>query len=279
MRRIAFAVFLLVSGMAGAVEWKNVDAAHHLGGRKASGGYLQGKVVLDCRWSPTVASSREMLQRLEGIWRSFKTKPFVVLGGSCEETGTMEEAKGLVAESRVTFPVYAGAALGGGEPAFTETPFLYVVDETGKVVYLGKEDRNATQAIVMALTDMESPRDLKQWRRFLDFELEVLPGRAYLRADEFRKKYPAEAKTYLAKFKELTSIPDVRKLAEFVAFARKAKDMQAFDAKAEAKKRAFAKTVRDAISKYASLAEAEDPRVAQEAKNALADLKWTLAAI
>jgi len=279
MRSAVVFLLLLVSGAAGAVEWKGLDAAHHLGGRKASEGYLQGKVVLVCRWSPAQAASREMLKRLEEIWQGFKTKPFVVLGGSCEGHGTTDAAKGVVAESLISYPAYAGAALGAGEPDFTALPFLYVVDETGKVVYLGKEDRGATQAIVMALTDLEAPRNLGQWRRFLDFELGTLPGRAYLRADEFRKKYPEEAKEYLAKFRELTAIPDVRKLSELVDFARKSKDMRAFDAKTAAKKQKFAKMIEGALAKYGSLVEAADPRVVQEAKNALADLKWTLAAL
>jgi len=279
MRNAVVILFLLLSGLAGAVEWKSLDAAHHLGGRKASEGYLQGKVVLVCRWSPEDALSKEMLRRMEDIWQGFKTKPFVVLGGSCEGRGTTDAAKRVVGESSLTYPAYAGAALGVGEPDFTDVPFLYVVDETGKVVYFGKEDRNATQAVVMALTDMESPRNLEQWKSFLDFELEVLPGRAYLRADEFRKKYPAEAKAYYAKFKELTSIPDVKRLSELVAFSRKAKDMRAFDAKTAVKKQKFAKMIDSAISKFASLAEAKDPRVSQEAKNALADLKWTRAAL
>jgi len=277
MRNAIVFLFLLLSGAVGAVEWKNLNPEHHLCGRKASEGYLQGKVVLVCRWSPEAEKSPAMLERLEEIWQSFKTKPFVILGGTC--AGTAEDAKRFVADRSLSFPVYADAALGVGEPKFKSVPFLYVVDETGKVVYLGKEDRNATQAIVTALTDLESPRDLKQWRRFLDFELEKLPGRAYLRADEFRKKFPEEAKEYGPKFKELTAIPDVKRLSELVAFSRKAKDMRSFDAKAAVKKQKFAAMIESAISKYGSLVESKDPRVVQEAKNAIADLKWTQAAL
>jgi len=275
MRYVFFALFLFVSGIVGAVEWKCLDAEHHLAGRKASEGYLRGKVVLVCRWNSDDEGSREMLMRLEDVWQSFKTKPFVVLGSSCSDVGAAEK----VAAATCTFPVYAGAALGVGEPKFKKTPFLYVTDETGKVVYLGRNDRNATQAIVMALTDLESPRDLKQWKRFLDFELETLPGRAYLRVDEFRKKHPAAAKDYEVKFKELLAIPDVRKLSELVAFARKAKDMQTFDASKVVQKQKFKKMIENAILKYGPLVESKDPRVVQEAKNALADLKWTLAAL
>lgn len=279
MRGAFLALLLLVSGAACAVEWTGLEPARHLGGRKASEGYLQGKVVLVCRWSPSGADSCRMMQRMEDVWQSFKTKAFVALGGVYGDALAKETAKKAVSKMALTFPIYAGAALGVGEPEFAHVPFLYVVDETGRVVYQGESDRDATQAVVMSLTDLEAPRNLNQWKRFLDFELEKLPGRAYLRADEFRKRYPAEAKSYYAKFKELTSIPDVRKLAELVAFARQAKDMQAFDAKATDKKKQFAKTIDGAISKYGSLTAAEDPRVAQEAKNALADLKWTRAAL
>jgi len=272
-------LLLAASGAVGAVEWKNLDAEHHLGGRKASVGYLQGKVVLVCRWSPDDAESREMLMRMEELWQSFKTKPFVLLAGSCEGREPVEGAKKAVADGALTFPIYAGASLGVGEPKFKRAPFLYVVDETGKVVYLGRNDRTATQVLVSSLTDLEAPKDLKQWQRFLDFELETLPGRAYLRADEFRKKYPAEAKTYYEKFKALTATPDVKSLSELVAFARKAKDMQAFDAKKAVQRQKFEKMIESAISKYGSLVESKDPRVVQEAKNALADLKWTRAAL
>jgi len=279
MRNFALVLSLLLSGAACAVEWRDLDSAHHLGGRKTSEGYLQGKVVLVCRWNQAETGSREMLLRLENVWQSFKTKPFVVLAGLNEREDPTGAARKFVTNERLSFPVYAGGALGTDEPTFASVPFLYVVDGTGKVVYHGTDDRLATQALVMALTDLESPRNLTQWRRFLDFELTTLPGRAYLRADEFRKKYPEEAKAYLARFKKLVAIPEVRKLAELVAFARKAKDAQSFDDRAAAKKQQFVKSVKGAISKYASLAEAEDPRVAQEAKNALADLKWTLAAL
>jgi len=280
MKYVMLALFLSVAGLAGAVEWKCLDAEHHLGGRKASEGYLRGKVVLVCRWSPSAADSKAMLVRMEEVWQSFKTKPFVLLG-ACADAGAAEAAKKLVTESAVTFSAYAGAALGAGEPASATLPYLYVVDETGKVVYQGKDDRDATQALATALTDLEAPRDLEQWRRFLDFELETLPGRAVIRAAAFRKKFPAEAKKkeYVEKFKTLAAVPEVKKLSELVAFSRKAKDMRAFSPKKANQKKRFASSIESAIEKYAPLAESAEPRVAQEAKNALADLKWALAAL
>ena len=239
------------------VEWENVGEGNYVAGRRCSEGYLQGKVVLVCK-------DAKMASRMEEIWESFKTKPFVLLG-SFDAT-----------EAKVTYPVYSGASLMRNEPS---TP-LYVVEETGRIRYKGKEERNATEALVSALTDMESPKSAAQWRMFLDYELVALPGRAYLRFLDFKKKMPKEAKEYETKFAELSKTENVKKLAELVKFAKEAKDVRAFDPKkAKYQKSRFEKMVTDAISKYSPLKESEDQRVRQEAKNALADLKWTLASL
>ena len=268
-----------LAAASGHPGWRNVDEAHHLGGRKASEGYLKGKVVLVDRWGAHCPPCRAMLPRIEEIWKSFKTKQFVVIGGHCPGWGGADEVRRLVEDNKLTYSVYEGAGLAAGEPQFDAIPFIYVVDETGKVVYKGHSDRNATQAVVTALTDMDAPRDIRQWRRFLDFELKELPGRAYLRLDEFRKKFPKEAKEYSAAARELAQVPDVKKLAELVKFAKQAKDMPAFSAKQQDKRRKFEAMVEAAIAKYSPLKDSKDPRAAQEAKNAIADLKWTLAAL
>lgn len=262
---------------AQAVEWKNIDADHHLGGRKASAGYLQGKVVLVDRWGAHCPPCRALLPRVESVWQSFKTKPFVTLGGHCKGWGTADEVAELIAEHKLTYSVYEDAGLATGEPKFDEIPFLYVVDETGKVVYLGRDERNATQAIVSALTDMESPKDVAQWKRFLDYELEHLPCRGYLRLREFRKKFPREVKAYETKAKELAAIPDLKKVADFIEFAKKAKDPPVFGPKDLAKKTKYEKLVNDMVGKGEAFKSHPDPRIAQEAKNAIADLKWTQA--
>ena len=267
----------MVASLAQAVEWKNVDAGHYLGGRRASEGYLQGKVVLVDRWGAHCPPCRALLPRLEEIWQGFKTKPFIVLGGHCKGWGGAEEVKALIAANKLTYPVYEDASLAVGEPKFDSIPFLYVVDETGEIVYSGQDERNATQALVSALTDMESPKNVNQWKRFLDFELERLPGRAYLRMQEFKRKFPQEAKEYGERFRALEKVPDVRKLADLVAFAKRAKDPRVFTAKEKSKQQKFEKMVKNAIEKFEPLKESSDPRAAQEAKNALADLKWTQA--
>ena len=273
-----FAVFAAATALA--VDWRNLDEEYHLGGRKTSKGYLRGKVVLVDRWGVKCPPCRQMLPRVEEIWQSFKTKPFVALGGHCPGWGDAAGVQALVREHGLTYPIYEDAGLAALEPRFNAIPFLYVVDETGKVVYQGRDERAATQAIVTALTDMEAPRNVAEWKRFLDFELEYLPGKAYLRLKEFNKAFPSEAKAlYAEKARELLAIPDVKKLAELVDFARKAKDMRKFGEKQQMKQKRYEKLVKDALAsaKYKPLLASENPFVVQEAKNALADLKWTAA--
>ncbi len=281
MNKVSVFVAALVgaASLHAAVSWRNVDSDHYLAGRKCSEGYLQGKVVLVDRWGLGCPPCRKLLPRVEEIWQSFRTKPFVVIGGHCNGWGDADGVKKLAAELKLSYSVYEDAGLAVDEPLFNAIPFLYVVDETGKVVYMGHDERAATQAIVTALTDLESPRNIAQWRRFLDFELANLPGRAVLRLKEFKKKFPKESKEYADKEKALMEIPDVKKLSELVEFAKKAKDVREFGAKKKVQKQKYEKLVKDAISgsKYASLLESKDPRVVQEAKNSLADLKWTAA--
>ena len=264
-----------------AVEWRNLDEAHHLAGRKASEGYLCGKVVLVDRWGVKCPPCRRLLPRVEEIWQSFKTKPFVVLGGHCKGWGDKAGVEALVKEQGLTYPVYEDAGL-VNEPGFNAIPFLYVVDATGRVVYMGHDERKATESVVSALTDLESPKNVTQWKRYLDFELENLPGRAYLRVQAAKKdkQFAAELKaSYAEKVKELNAIPDVKKLAELVDFARKAKDMRTFKKNEKAKEADYKRRVKSAATsdKYKKLLESKDPRVVQEAKNALADIKWTAA--
>lgn len=279
MIKVILAILIVASSAAyGAVEWRALEEENHLGGRKASSGYLQGKVVLVDRWGARCPPCRRKLPRMEEIWQSFKSKPFVVLGGHCKGWGTPDEVKKIIKDNNLTFPIYEDAGLGVGEPRFDGIPFLYVVDSTGKVLYKGRDDCKATEVLVMALTDMECPRDVQQLKKYLDFELENLPGRAYLRFNDFKKRFPQESKEYEAKFSELKNIPDIVKLSELVEFAKKVKDLRAFSPKKEKVQKAQVKRMIDsALSRYAKLKESENPLVVQEAKNALADLMWTKA--
>jgi len=237
------------------VGWKNIDAGSHVGGRKASAGYLQGKVVM-------VYKGLDQMPRMEAIWQSFKSKQFVLLGVSGENSASC------------SFPQYRGAGLAENEPGEQ----IYVVNGIGRVAYRGFDERLATESVVSALTDLASPRTLDQWRSFLEFELENLPAHAYLRFAAFKKKYPAAAADYDDRIKELRAVKNVDKIAKLVAYARQSKDMNGFDPKKRYQQAKFVQSVKAALPKArALLKDCDDERLAQEAKNAIADLQWTVA--
>ena len=247
----------LLPRVAAAGDWSNLDEAHYVAGRQCSAGYLVGKVVLVCR-------DVKLSKRMEEIWASFKTKPFVLLG-------TFPKAPKFV-----SFPVYAGAAY---SEAATSKP-LFLVDARGKVRYLGADEHRATELLVTFLTDLESPTSEEEWVAFLDFEFDHLPGHAYIRYLDFKKKFPQSAKAHERRFAELAKTPDIKKLAELVRFAKSVKDCRELDPKkAKAVKSRLVAKIKEVSAKSAALKESENPLVVREAKNALAELAWAKATL
>ena len=251
---LGVAIVASVAGAAG-VGWKNVGAENQLGGRKASEGYLQGRVVM-------VYKGGDQMSRMEQVWQGFKTKEFVLVGAGAEK------------DASCTFPQYRGAGLASDEPSEP----IYVVGPTGKVLYRGGDERAATESVVMALTDLDAPRTLAQWKEFLDFEFANLPAHAYIRIAAFKKKFPSAAKDYADKILALRAVKNVDKVAKLVALARQAKDMKDLGPKKKMLEAKMVKAVKAAIPKYRPLLkDIADERLLQEAKNALADLTWKAA--
>ena len=124
-------------------EWRNIDESAHLGGRKASAGYLRDKVVLVCRWDAKETPAAA-LARMEEVWGGFKKKSFVLLGSPVLNGADAEAAKAAVGKAKVSFPVYADAQPGAGLPRVEKYPAYFVVDETGRRLYSGYDDRIAT---------------------------------------------------------------------------------------------------------------------------------------
>ena len=275
---LVFAGLLLLAAVAQAGGWANIDAEHYLGGRKSSSSYLQGKVVLVCLWKAAdERTADELLPVLEEVWTNFKTKQFAVLAAPvCEGGGDEAVVRRQLKKHRVGCATYRNAGLGGvsgtGSP-----PCFYVVDETGKIVYRGRKPQDVTQAVVTALTDIESPRSLAQWKRYLDYELRNEPCHAYLRLKAFRERFPQEAREYAAAAQELAAIPNLKAMTDFVAFAKKAKDPPVFGPAEGAKRRQYQELVKSMVSTGETMKNHPDARIVREVKNALADLKWTQA--
>ncbi|MBP5284880.1 MAG: hypothetical protein ILO34_02075 [Kiritimatiellae bacterium] len=259
------------------VEWKNLDNDHHLGGRVASGGYLRGKIVLvDCRDYGDKKGLEAML-RLQEIWSSFKTKPFVLIGSHRGAAGK-EKIERISRGLGLTFPIYAGAAMAAepAEAAESDGGFIYVVDIRGTVIYRGNDDRSAVSAVASSILAMKNPQTQKQWEYLLDFDLDVLPGRALNGLKEYRRAFPEDFKDYEQVYKELSEDKDIQRLAKLEEFSQQVKDSDRND---KSSKRVQASRLKEAIKKFESLKTCADPFCAQEAKNCIADIVWALAAI
>lgn len=152
----------LVVGCALVVRadgWRGLDEANYYAGPKITEADLAGKVVLvDC-WGVNCPPCRALLPRMEQLWQSFKSKPFVLLG-SHRQGKAPDKVAELVKANKLTYPQYNGAGVATGEPSFRGIPFLYVVNHRGKIVYSGSNERDATEAVVNALGEINAPPTL-----------------------------------------------------------------------------------------------------------------------
>ncbi len=273
---VAFAAVVgYASFAASPVEWRNLDKENHLAGRMASSGYLRGKVVLvDCRDYGDKRGKESMLG-MESAWQTFKMKQFVLVGshrGKADAKKIRRIAKGLP----LTYPIYRDADIvKSGDGAYDgQTGFVYVVSPTGVILYKGSDEHRAMGLVASALMAMRSPQTPSQWKHYLDFDIDVLPGRALLGIEEFRKAFPLEAKEYDAEWSRLSGDKDICRVAKLEKLTLQAKDYDFGDSRA---KRLSDEKVRLAIEIFSDLKESGNPAVAQEAKNCIAELTWAAA--
>lgn len=259
------------------VAWENLDEAHHLAGRMASSGYLRGKVVyVDCR-DYGDKSGVEAMRRMEEAWQTFKMKPFVMIGSHRGSAGP-EKIKRIAEGLGLTYPIYRDAGIARTkeqEEADPErTGFVYVVESTGRVVYRGKDDRRAFGVVASAVMAMRSPQTPKQWKHYIDFDIDVLPGRAVLELEDYRKAFPKESREYDAVWKRFQADEDIMRVAKLERLTLQAKD---YDFKDSSARRLSADKVKLAIDAFSDLKKSRNEAVAQEAKNCIAELTWTSA--
>lgn len=287
LRKTIILLLALVLNGAGAraSEWTNLTPDRRLGGRMVSAGYLRGKVVLlDCR-NYGDKKNFEAIRALQQTWASYKSKPFVIVGShrgpqSPELMGKILDRLG------VTYPVYADANLGGlSDPG--EGPKIYVLDSTGTTrLYSGSEVKMASGVLGTAIFSAIRPSAARQWKRLLDYEIANLPGQAYLRlkslqADgeslsDLRNTFPDDVHRYIEAYKRFKDDAEVKRLAKLVEIARLVKDR---DTESRSGQKVTKAGIDRHIEKYESLKESDNPFVAQEAKNAIADLMFVKATL
>ena len=111
---------ILAAMLAAIVGWTGLEPESQLAGRRLSEGYMQGKVALVCRWSLDSAEGREAVARLQRVWQSYKSKPFVALGSLIGGAGDAPSAKSFAKREGITLPLYREAGLEDGAPVFKQ---------------------------------------------------------------------------------------------------------------------------------------------------------------
>ncbi len=240
----------------------------------ASSGYLRGKVVcVDCR-DYGERSGVSSMRRMEDAWQTFKTKEFVMLGSHRGMAGAEKIAR-IAKGLGLTYPIYADAGLAkDGMDASGVSGVIYVVGPTGGVVYRGADERKALGFVASSIMEMRSPPSPRVWGCYIDFCIDVLPGRALVEIGELRKAYPMEAKEYDSAFSMLSESEDIRRVAKLEMLTRQAKD---YDFRDKSAPRLSEEKVELAIKAFSDLKQSANAAVVQEAKNCIAELTWAAA--
>lgn len=273
--------FLIATALAFALifavfaDWENIDEAHRLGGRMASSGYLRGKVVLVAALDYGNKANVPVMKRLQALWVTYKSKPFVLIGVHVGEAGDERVGK-IIKAMNITHPVYRDIrceAIADG--SFKDGTF-FVIDSFGRLLSRSEDDRRAQGIIGSAIVFWDCPVLAKGFEKNIDFCLKNLPGRAYNLIKEMRKKFPDEASKYDDDYKRMSNDEDILKLAKLEALANQAKNRDFSDNKA---KKLSAAKLEKVLDVFSYLKMSSDPLVAQEAKNSLAEIMWALASV
>ena len=132
--------------------WKGLEPENWYCGKKLTESSFDGKIVMVYVFSESDEDSVALLPRIENVWSAYKSKPLVVLGS--HRGGKSAKAENLIKKAKVTFPVYEDAGRTQEPSAGGRYPIVYVVNDTGRMIYRGRSDLEATEAIVTAIPNV-----------------------------------------------------------------------------------------------------------------------------
>ena len=157
MKKAFFAAVLVFAAAfaARAGIWACLDDENWYSGPKLDDSMLVGKVVVVYEWSVSSDACEQYLPRIEGVWQSFKSKPFMVIG-SHRGGRAKDRIAEMVKKYRLTFPIYERAGLQDGEPKSGDYPFFYVVDSRGRA-YGFPEVNAAIEKLTTAIAQIGAP--------------------------------------------------------------------------------------------------------------------------
>ena len=133
---------------AHAAGWINLDDEHHVTGEKLTERGLVGKVVLVGEFDPADEAGEKAMEWLAQNWKGFDRKALQVIGSCPEGCATVS----------APFPVYRRLAHAlGNDYGVRGSPYFYVFDSHGKIVYAHGSSREATEALVNAIASRGAP--------------------------------------------------------------------------------------------------------------------------
>ena len=155
MNHTAFAAIAALSVLSlNAATWQGFTDSGHYSGPKITEADLAGKVVMIDQWGINCPPCRALLPAMQKLWNANKSKPFILVGAHCQGHKP-DEVMALVNANKLTYPIYDFAGLAANEPSSGGgLPFMYVVNHRGRVVYAGRDERAATEAVVNALGEV-----------------------------------------------------------------------------------------------------------------------------
>jgi hypothetical protein len=157
LKHFAFLAALACASAFAAETWPGLSADGHCGGSKVGEDNLIDKVVLVYEWDASIDDCVAYLPRMQQIWSSFSSKPFVLLGSV---QGKAADAKRAIAAKKVTFPNYESCGYERNYTTGVKLPYFYVVNHSGRIVYSGTGERDATEAVVTWITRVGQPDSL-----------------------------------------------------------------------------------------------------------------------
>ena len=128
--------------------WQGLTTENWYAGRKLMPVDLKGKIILVYEFDLAYQDSVDLLPRIQSAWTGFRHKPFVVIGSYRGEKS--DKVKKILAQKKITFSVYQDAAFSGEPRGVSRYPYLYVVNDQGRLIYHGRSDCDATEAVVTA---------------------------------------------------------------------------------------------------------------------------------
>ena len=210
MKKLFFSAAIGACCIAGfAAEWTGLGESSYFSGPKITQSDLDGKVVLVDKWGYMCPPCKALLPRMESIWQSFKHKPFILLGSHCQGRNEAE-VMALIKENKLSYPIYQNAEIQNAPDSGGRIPFIYVVNHRGKVVFSGRDERAATEAVVNALGAIDAPPSIVgnvQLKAYKALEKQLVLGKSI---KNHLKKFEADIKKAGGK----TASPMAKAMAE-----------------------------------------------------------------